>query len=160
MVRQRLTGIALLPAILVLGGCSLFSRGDTVAVPVETAPGETIVIEQATTRTLLGGGRGAGVAGAQVDKYIWNAAIDVLGFLPIQSADPFTGVIITGFGTPPGGGRAYRATVHVTDPALDARALSVAIYTSAGPVDAATQRAVEDAILTRARQIRTGAANL
>ena len=44
-----------------------------------------------------------------VNKYIWTAAIEVLDFLPIQTIDPFTGVIVTGFGTPPNGSRAYRA---------------------------------------------------
>ncbi|WP_102225522.1 DUF3576 domain-containing protein [Acidimangrovimonas sediminis] len=90
----------------------------------------------------------------EVNKYIWNAALDVLNFLPVESVDPFSGVIITGYGTPPGGGRAYRATVYVQDPALDARSLHVALATRSGPVSAATQRAVEDAILTRARQLR------
>jgi len=89
-----------------------------------------------------------------VNRYIWNASLDVLNFLPIESADPFTGVISTGFGTPPGGGRAYRATIFVRDPALDARSLRVALQTRSGPVDADTLRAVEDAILTRARQLR------
>ena len=88
-----------------------------------------------------------------VNKYLWRASLDVLNFLPIESVDPFTGVIVTGYGTPPGGGRAYRATIYVQDPALDARSLKVALSTSGGPVDAATVRAVEDAILTRARQL-------
>jgi hypothetical protein len=90
----------------------------------------------------------------EVNKYLWQASREVLSFLPIQSVDPFSGVIVTGYGTPPGGGRAYRATIYVTDPALDARSLKVALATQSGPVDAATQRAVEDAILTRARQLR------
>ena len=90
----------------------------------------------------------------QVNRYLWTASLDVLNFLPIQSVDPFTGVIVTGFGTPPGGGRAYRATVHITDPALEARSLRVAIQTQSGPVAAGTARAVEDAILARARQLR------
>ena len=89
-----------------------------------------------------------------VNKYIWAATLDVLNFLPIESVDPFTGVIVTGYGTPPGGGRAYRATVHIDDPALDARSLNVALQTSNGPVSAATARSVEDAILARARQLR------
>jgi hypothetical protein len=58
-----------------------------------------------------------------VNRYLWNASLEVLNFLPIQSVDPFTGVIVTGYGTPPGGGRSYRATIKVSDPALDARAL-------------------------------------
>jgi len=80
----------------------------------------------------------------------------VLNFLPIQSVDPFTGVIVMGFGTPPGGNRSYRATVYITDPALDARSLNVALQSRNGAVPIETQRAVEDAILSRARQIRIG----
>jgi hypothetical protein len=90
----------------------------------------------------------------EVNKYLWQASLEVLNFLPIQSVDPFSGVIVTGFGTPPGGGRAYRATILVQDPALDARSLKVALASQSGPVSAETQRMVEDAILTRARQLR------
>lgn len=89
-----------------------------------------------------------------VNKYIWSAAIEVLDFLPIQTIDPYTGVIVTGYGTPPGGGRSYRATVLIKDPALDARSLNVALQSRGGPAPAATTRAIEDAILSRARQLR------
>jgi hypothetical protein len=117
-----------------------------------------------------GGGRDAaatrqatrtrGAENVAVNRYLWAASIDVLSFLPIQSVDPFTGVIVFGFGTPPGGGNAYRATVYITDPALDARSLNVAIQSRGGPVSPETQRAVEDAILGRARQLRIGDATL
>lgn len=90
----------------------------------------------------------------QVNRYLWAASLDVLGFMPVQSVDPFSGVIVFGYGTPPGGGKAYRATVYIQDPALDARALNVALAGRGGPVAAGTQRAVEDAILNRARQMR------
>jgi hypothetical protein len=97
----------------------------------------------------------------EVNKYLWVAALDVLNFLPIESVDPFTGVIVTGFGRPPGGGRAYRATIYVQDPALDARSLRVALQAQGGgPVAPETQTAVEDAILTRARQLRIQDSNL
>ncbi len=93
--------------------------------------------------------------GTNVNRYLWNASLDALSFLPVETVDPFTGVIATGYGTPPGGGRAYRATIYISDPALDARSLKVAIQTrGGGPVGAETVRAVEDAILTRARQLR------
>ena len=79
----------------------------------------------------------------------------MLNFLPIESVDPFTGVIVTGYGVPPGGGRAYRATILVQDPALDARSLKLSLQTKGGgAVAPATQSAVEDAILSRARQLR------
>ena len=91
----------------------------------------------------------------EVNKYIWNASLEVLNFLPVESVDPFTGVLVTGYGVPPGGGQAYRATVYVQDPSLDARALKVSLQTRGGAtVSRETQRAVEDAILTRARQLR------
>jgi Domain of unknown function (DUF3576) len=91
----------------------------------------------------------------EVNKYIWQASLEVLNFLPIESVDPFTGVIVTGYGRPPGGGKAYRATIYVQDPALDARSLKVALQgQGGGAVAPETARAVEDAILTRARQLR------
>ncbi len=91
----------------------------------------------------------------EVNKYIWQASLEVLNFLPIESVDPFTGVIVTGYGRPPGGGRAYRATIYVQDPALEARSLKVALQSQGGgAVAPETVRAVEDAILTRARQLR------
>lgn len=91
----------------------------------------------------------------EVNKYIWQASLEVLNFLPIESIDPFTGVIVTGYGRPPGGGRAYRATIYVQDPALEARSLKLALQSQGGgAVAPETVRAVEDAILTRARQLR------
>ena len=90
-----------------------------------------------------------------VNRYLWNASLEVLNFLPVQTVDPFTGVIVTGYGTPPGGGRSYRATVQISDPALDARSLKLSLQGAGGSAVAPdTVRAVEDAILTRARQLR------
>ena len=89
-----------------------------------------------------------------VNKYIWLAAIEVLDFLPIKTVDPFTGVIVTGYGTPPNGGRSYRATILINNPALDARSLNVSLQTRGGAASTATVRAIEDAILSRARQLR------
>ena len=90
----------------------------------------------------------------KVNRYIWQASLDVLDFMPIESIDPFSGIIVMGYGTPPGGQTAYRATVHVSEPALDARTLRVALATRSGPATAETMRLLEDAILSRARQLR------
>ncbi|WP_439153634.1 DUF3576 domain-containing protein [Yoonia sp.] len=95
-----------------------------------------------------------GAENVAVNRYLWAASLDVLGFLPVETADPFTGVIATGYGTPPGSNTAYRANIQVTDPALDARSLRVALQTRGGPVATETQDAVTDAILLRARQLR------
>ena len=96
----------------------------------------------------------------EVNRYLWNASLQILDFLPVEAADPFSGVVAFGYGTPPGGGTAYRATVYVQDPALDARSLRVALQSRAGPVSRDVARQVEDAILTRARQLRIGDGNL
>ena len=97
----------------------------------------------------------------EVNKYLWFAALDILNFMPVETVDPFTGVIVMGYGTPPGGGRSYRATVYVQDPALDARSIKVALESrGGGAVPVETQRAIEDAIMTRARQLRIQDSNL
>ena len=95
-----------------------------------------------------------------VNKFLWRATLDVLSFLPIEAADPFTGVIVYGYGTAPGSSRAYRATVAITDPALDARALRVSVRTRGGSASAELERQIENAILSRARQLRISRANI
>lgn len=148
-IRTRLSiGAALLIALSACGGSSsslsgsagslggLFGGGGTAASATQQA---------ARTR---------GAENVAVNRYLWAASLDVLNFLPIETVDPFTGVIVMGYGTPPGGNRAYRATVYISDPALDARSLNVALLTRAGPAAAETTRAIEDAILSRARQLR------
>jgi len=90
----------------------------------------------------------------EVNRFIWQASLEVFDFLPVEFADPFSGVISFGYGTPPGGGTAYRATVYISDPALDARSLRLSLTSRSGPVGGETRRQIEDAILTRARQIR------
>ena len=96
----------------------------------------------------------------KVNRYIWQASLEVLDFMPIETIDPFSGVIVMGYGTPPGGKTKYEATVLVTEPALDARTLRVSLRTPSGPVDPETMRALEDAILSRARQLREADAQL
>ena len=89
-----------------------------------------------------------------VNKYLWQASLEVLNFLPINSADPFSGIIVFGKGKAPGSPQSYDATVYISDPALDARSLNVAVRSSNGTVSSAAKREIESAILTRARQLR------
>jgi hypothetical protein len=89
-----------------------------------------------------------------VNKYLWQASIEVLNFLPINSADPFSGIIVFGRGKAPGSSQFYDATVYITDPALDARSLSVTVRSANGTVSSEAQREIDHAILSRARQLR------
>lgn len=142
--------------LIVLSGCGGFKNATLDEEAMRVKGGRE---RQASSNdgSLLDSFRGAKDT-VKVNRFLWTASLQVLDFLPIEAADPFTGVISTGYGTPPGGGQAYRATILISDPALDARALNVALQTRGGPVDAATERAVEDAILNRARQLRINAA--
>ncbi|MCT4553898.1 MAG: DUF3576 domain-containing protein [Pelagimonas sp.] len=160
--KRTALGLALGISLMTLSGCGVFGGNRGPAQPVETPPADEIIDDivygdrgkpRGTIWDLFRPREDAGQVGA-VNRYIWNAALETLSFLPVESVDPFTGVITTGFGTPPGGGKAYRATIYVSDPALDARSLNVALMTRSGPAAASTTRAIEDAILTRARQIR------
>ena len=104
--------------------------------------------------------RDVSTAKVKVNRYIWQASLEVLDFMPIETIDPFSGVIVMGYGIPPGGKTKYKATVLVTEPALDARTLRVSLSTPSGPADPETKRALEDAILSRARQLREADAKL
>ena len=89
-----------------------------------------------------------------VNKYLWQASIEVMSFLPISSADPFSGIIVFGRGKAPGSSQFYDATVYISDPARDARSLSVTVRSSDGTISSAAKREIESAILSRARQLR------
>ena len=89
-----------------------------------------------------------------VNKYLWQASLEVLSFLPINSADPFSGIIVFGKGKAPGSTQSYDATVYISDPALDARSLSVTVRSSNGTISSEAKREIESAILSRARQLR------
>jgi len=97
-----------------------------------------------------------------VNRFLWQASLDILSFLPLENADPFSGLLVTGWGNVNGTGP-FRVTVFISDPSLDARALKVAAFRMSGgravPVSDAANRALEDAILTRARQMRIAQAN-
>ncbi len=98
-----------------------------------------------------------------VNKYLWSASLETLDFMPIFSADPIGGVIITDWHANPAvPNERLKANVFILDTALRADALRVTIfkqqYTPAGWQDAAvnpaTSREIENAILTRARELR------
>jgi len=105
-----------------------------------------------------------GGSGIGVNSFLWRASLDTISFMPLTQADPFGGVIITDWYTPEESpGERYKLNVYILDRQLRADGLRVAVFkqrrTPAGtwqdvnvPGDAATK--LEDAILTRARQMR------
>ena len=140
----------------IFGGPGASAREPLVipANPTAGSPPPIRVLPQPERGGLLSLTNRSADSGPQVNAFIWAAALDVLGFLPIEAANPQSGQIRTGFGTAPGGTRAYRADVLVDGPALDASTLQLALYTRSGAAPAATTKALADAILDRARQLR------
>ena len=61
-----------------------------------------------------GNSSGSGGAGIGVNAYLWRGALDTLSFMPLSSADPFGGVIITDWYQPPGdAAERYKATAYI-----------------------------------------------
>ncbi|WP_022696863.1 DUF3576 domain-containing protein [Euryhalocaulis caribicus] len=110
---------------------------------------------------LFGGGNDEASIG--VNAYLWRASLDTLDFMPLSEVDPFGGVIITEwYSNPDQPQERFKATVYILDRTLRADALKVSIFKQArqggawvdADVDPATPRQIENAILTRARQLR------
>ncbi len=103
-------------------------------------------------------------AGLGVNSYLWRAALDTLAFMPLQSADPFGGVIITDWYTnPEKPDERFKATVYILDTRLRADGLNVTVFKQVrdaqgqwvnAEVAGQTEIDIENAILTRARQLR------
>jgi hypothetical protein len=105
-------------------------------------------------------GPGAGIG---VNAYLWRAALDTLSFMPLSSADPFGGVIITDWYTPPSApGERYKATAYILGRALRSDGVRVNIFHQVlqngqwvdAPVSPTTVGEMENKVLARARQLR------
>ena len=120
-------------------------------------------------RILPGGGSASPEgpeAGIGVNAFLWRATLETLSFMPLDEVDPFGGVIITDwYANPEQPSERFRATVFILDSRLRADALSVQVFKQArgeagdwvdAAIDPATRVQVENAILTRARQLRIG----
>ena len=106
-------------------------------------------------------------AGAQlpVNKYLWRGTLDTLSFLPLSSTDPYGGVIVTDWGAAPDTpSERFKVTAYITSATLKPQSLNVVVNRQrkgrngawvAAPVAEDTKRSLEDAILTRARQLRS-----
>lgn len=114
----------------------------------------------------LGGqsAKSATPAAIGVNGYLWRASLDTLAFMPLASADPYGGVINTDwYVNPEKPDERFKATVYILDTRLRADGLNVTVFkeVSSGsggwaPAPTADQTAtdIENAILTKARQLR------
>jgi hypothetical protein len=103
-----------------------------------------------------------------VNSFLWHATLDTLSFMPLASADPFGGVIITEwYSAPSTPSERTKVTVYILDRRLRADGIKIAVFRQSrgneGWIDSAvnpdTATKLEDAILTRARELRLASAN-
>ncbi|MEK9967596.1 MAG: DUF3576 domain-containing protein [Ferrovibrio sp.] len=114
---------------------------------------------------LLGGDKkkdesGGGIG---VNSFLWRATLDTVSFMPLVSADPFGGVIITDWYAPPQTpAERFKVNVYILDRALRADGVRVAVFRQVRqgenwadqPPAPNTAVSMENAILQRAREFR------
>jgi hypothetical protein len=115
---------------------------------------------------LFGGGKKSSndsQAGIGVNAYLWRASLDTISFMPLASADPWGGVIISDWYTnPEKPDERFKTTIYILDSRLRADALSVSVYKQVNQggqwidadVSQQTPIDIENSILTRARELR------
>jgi hypothetical protein len=116
-----------------------------------------------------GGGGSGGPAGVGVNSYLWRATLDTVSFMPMASADPFGGVIITDWYSPPDApNERFKVNIFILGRELRADGVRCTVFRqkrdpngqwAEAPVDQATGTNIENAILTRARQMRLSTAS-
>jgi len=109
---------------------------------------------------------GPAEVGIGVNSYLWRASLDTMAFMPLKSVDPFGGVIITDWYSPKNAhNERLKVDIIILDRNLRADGLRVSVFRQIhtngqwkdSAVDPQTARDLEDAILTRARQLKIDA---
>ncbi len=150
-------------------------RGKRGSDPYPTQPQETIFGPGGFNVGLLGDtttgkdkeGGGEGINSIGVNSFLWRASLDTMSFMPLTSADPFGGVIITDWYSPTETpDERFKATIYILERQLTANGVRVSVFRQSRAqsadwrdvaIDQETALALEDAILTRARQLRVSA---
>ncbi len=106
----------------------------------------------------------AGAGGIGVNAWLWRATLDTLSFMPLSSADPFGGVVITDWYSPPQApGERFKATAYILERVLRADGVRVSVFRQVAgdggawrdaPVGESVATDLENTILTRARQLK------
>ena len=161
---------ALFVGLLALGAC-----GNTTPSTVDPGytgmpgPGTGSILgdnglQLGTSKTNHDDGTGAGSGALGVNAFLWRGALDTLSFMPLSSADPFGGVIITDWYQPPGSpDERFKATAYILGRELRSDGVRVTIFRQVlqngqwvdAPVSPVTTGEIEGRVLARARELRT-----
>lgn len=103
-------------------------------------------------------------SGIGVNSFLWRASLDTVSFMPVQTADPFGGVILTDwYENPNVQGERFKVNVYILDRQLRSDSVRVAVFKQTrdnggtwrdSAVGDKTALQLEDTILTRARELR------
>ncbi len=177
--------VAAIASLSVLAACSLFQAeypdkqagSDSNPHPWNSLKNDSVfgdggisILSWGNSTPTQGVVAGSGGTGIGVNAYLWRASLDTLSFLPLASADPFGGTIITDWFAPPESpNERFKMSVYITDRDLHADGIHVSVFRQTrldaanwtdAPVAVKTRTEVEDAILTRARELRATAASV
>jgi hypothetical protein len=154
-------------AALMLAACASDAEDAPTTVEAPPAP----VVTQTAQSAAPGGsvfdwfGPGSPAekkTGVAVNRHLWRASLDALSFAPMEQADPFGGIIKTGWYTPTPNER-MRIAVYILDSRLRADALRVSVFKEVkkptgdwvdGTVDPETVTKLENLILNKARDLK------
>jgi len=101
--------------------------------------------------------------GIGVNAFLWRGALDTLGFMPLTSADPFGGVIITDWYTPPAtSDERFKMTAYILTKDLRSDGVRINIFRQVmqngqwvdAPVSNQTVGDIENKVLAKARKLR------
>jgi len=169
---------ALCVAVLALAGCG----GGSAPEGSSRSVADTMPWESKNPQGTLASGNGslfdlgtgprknAGDAqGIGVNAYLWRGALDTLSFMPLASADPFGGIIITDWYTPPTAtNERFKANAFILGRQLRADGIKVSIFRQVleagnwvdAPVAPGTSTEIENKVLAKARELRAQSASL
>ncbi|HVL41968.1 MAG TPA: DUF3576 domain-containing protein [Brevundimonas sp.] len=153
MVLVRGATFALIASGVLLSGCS----SDR---PFGPTVGDVFGGGSTTTTGRSGAANPAGIG---VNAFLWRATLDTMAFMPLATADPWGGVInYDWYIDPANPNERFKATVFILDTRLRADALNVTVTKEVrdatgawigARVAAQTETDLENAILTKARQL-------
>jgi hypothetical protein len=171
LVLAMLGGLLLLPPVLT--SCSGSPEVDSKNYPMDDREAQRARREARGSGSIFGKDgiilfgkkkEEAPATGIAVNSFLWRASLDTLSFMPLSAADPFGGVIITDWYTPPETpNQRFKANAYILDRELRADGIRVTLFQQRRDdngnwvdtaVDGKTGTDLENAILTRARQLR------
>lgn len=168
--KPLINALLALGCLTLISACGSFGSGSKAETPVNSHLGLQESRGSLTGgKGLFGGGDKNTGASIGVNSFLWRATLDTLSFMPLASADPFGGVIITDwYEDPKTKGQRYKVNALIIDQTLRADGIKITLFKQQQDkkgawhdVDVSRDlaRSLEDTILTRAREMRMAQSN-